>query len=375
MTEIYLIRHAQAEGNLYRMMQGHWDGDVTDVGLRQIDALAKRFKNVKIDAVYSSDLYRARLTASAITRYHELPLVTTPLLREINVGPWETLFFGNVFHDEPEKAELFIHDPANWRIDGAETYAEVARRAYGALADIARENDGKSVAVVSHGVTLRCLLAKITGTDLKNTAELPICRNTAVSKLSWSDGRFTAEYTNDFSHIVPLGLSQWSKTGDLRDEPFEPEGDRAWYEACYADAWLSAHGSLDGFSPAAYYESAAEHYRRDSGAVMKIFSADEAVGLIDLDTAHGEHAGFGWISFLYLKPEYRFQGYGVQLLGRAVAKYSALGRRALRLHVAEGNAPAVAFYRRFGFETLSFETRRTGKLLLMEKKLGGRRNA
>ena len=108
---------------------------------------------------------------------------------------------------------------------------------------------------------------------------------------------------------------------------------------------------------------------------MKIFSADEAVGLIDLDTAHGEHAGFGWISFLYLKPEYRFQGYGVQLLGRAVAKYSALGRRALRLHVAEGNAPAVAFYRRFGFETLSFETRRTGKLLLMEKKLGGRRNA
>ena len=29
MTEIYIIRHAQAEGNLYRMMQGNWDGDVT----------------------------------------------------------------------------------------------------------------------------------------------------------------------------------------------------------------------------------------------------------------------------------------------------------------------------------------------------------
>ena len=50
MTEIYIIRHAQAEGNLYRMMQGNWDGDVTPLGLRQIDALAERFRHVKIDA-------------------------------------------------------------------------------------------------------------------------------------------------------------------------------------------------------------------------------------------------------------------------------------------------------------------------------------
>ena len=26
MTKIYLIRHAEAEGNLYRRIQGHWDG-------------------------------------------------------------------------------------------------------------------------------------------------------------------------------------------------------------------------------------------------------------------------------------------------------------------------------------------------------------
>ena len=39
MTQLYLIRHTQAEGNRYRMMQGHWDGDVTPMGLREIDAL------------------------------------------------------------------------------------------------------------------------------------------------------------------------------------------------------------------------------------------------------------------------------------------------------------------------------------------------
>ena len=111
MTEIYLIRHAQAEGNLYRMLQGHWDGNVTALGLRQIDALAERFKDVKVDALYSSDLLRTRLTAGAITKYHDLPLHTDKRLREINVGPWETAFMGNVVHDDPETFRMFVFDP------------------------------------------------------------------------------------------------------------------------------------------------------------------------------------------------------------------------------------------------------------------------
>ena len=46
MTELYLIRHTQAEGNLYRMMQGHWDGNVTALGWREIEALAERNEKV-----------------------------------------------------------------------------------------------------------------------------------------------------------------------------------------------------------------------------------------------------------------------------------------------------------------------------------------
>ena len=50
MTKIYLIRHAEAEGNLYRRIQGHWDGSITPLGLQQIDALAQRFRREHIDA-------------------------------------------------------------------------------------------------------------------------------------------------------------------------------------------------------------------------------------------------------------------------------------------------------------------------------------
>ena len=60
MTKIYLVRHAEAEGNLYRIAHGHYNGLITDWrGPKQIRALAQRFEGIRVDAVYSSDLCRS----------------------------------------------------------------------------------------------------------------------------------------------------------------------------------------------------------------------------------------------------------------------------------------------------------------------------
>ena len=61
MTRIYLVRHAEAEGNLYRRIHGWYDSLITDNGYRQIAALAHRFEGIPVDAVYSSDLFRTCL--------------------------------------------------------------------------------------------------------------------------------------------------------------------------------------------------------------------------------------------------------------------------------------------------------------------------
>ena len=67
MTKIYLVRHAEAEGNLYRIAHGHYNGLITDWrGPKQIRALAQRFEGIRVDAVYSSDLYRRQTTAQAV---------------------------------------------------------------------------------------------------------------------------------------------------------------------------------------------------------------------------------------------------------------------------------------------------------------------
>ena len=65
MTRVYLVRHGEAEGNLFRRAQGQYDGRITSLGEKQIALLTGRFRDVPLQAVYSSDLSRSVQTAQA----------------------------------------------------------------------------------------------------------------------------------------------------------------------------------------------------------------------------------------------------------------------------------------------------------------------
>lgn len=379
MTKIYLIRHGEAEGNLYRLWQGHWNGKITPMGYRQIDALAERFKNIQIDALYSSDLCRAVTTAGAITKYHKLELTKTPRLREINCGPWEGVPFGNVEYYYPEQMSYFNSDPDRWRVDGAETFEQCRERIRSVLTDIAREHDGQTVAVVSHGMAIRTILSYFLGVRSEDIRTLPHGDNTSVSLLYFDGEKFLVEYYNDNSHlpaeISTFAKQTWWRNGggpdraNLRDEPLDPRQDGALYTDCYADAWVASHGSRAGFVSSPYLTSAMEHYRADPRSVLKIYSGSDFAGVLDMDVNRGRHANYGWITLLYLRPEFRGKNLGVQLLGRAVCHFEDMGRSAVRLHAASDNKAALAFYAKNGFREINVEPGIVADLILMEKSL------
>ena len=137
MTTIYMIRHAEAEGNLYRIVQGQHNSFITPRGHRQIACLAERFKDVQLDALYSSDLRRTVTTAGAITKYHALQMQLTERLREINLGVCEGMSFGDMYKFDPVQMDNFNNDPAQWRAPGAETFAECTERIVSAVTEIA----------------------------------------------------------------------------------------------------------------------------------------------------------------------------------------------------------------------------------------------
>ena len=323
MTKIYLIRHAEAEGNLYRRIQGHWDGSITPLGLQQIDALAQRFRREHIDALYCSDLSR---------------------------------------------------DPDRWSVPGCEPLRDVQKRMKRAIEDLAARHDGQTIVLVSHGMAIRAYLCTVLGIPNSEMATLPYGDNTSVSLLLVDGERTTVEYYNDNRHLPPalstFGRQTWwrgsgSGAEDLRYEPLRFPRDEAFYLQCYRDAWRNVHETDEGFVPELYARSAARHAQEHPGSVVRVLSGDRVVGLVELDPARDEQSGCGWISLLYMLPEYRGRGWAIQLLGYAFWFYENHDRAAVRLHVSENNARAITFYQRSGFVQIGRDPGVRAHLLLM----------
>ena len=372
MTDLYLIRHAEAEGNLYRRPQGQYDSNITPLGRRQVAALAERFRDVPVDALWASDLIRTQSTASAILKYHpQLTLHTDPALREVDVGCWENRTWGELIQQQPEQHHYFTHDPARWHVPGSESYQAVQQRMERVLLALADAYPGKTVAVVSHAFAIRALACRLTGTDYD---QLPFGDNTAVTHLTAEDGKLTLLTYGDASHLGALstfahqGLAN-DHRGKKADGLFQPMAlprEQELYTRCYRQTWLASHGDLAGFSAVIYLRSAAQHAGKDPRCLMKLYYEGAFAGLIELDPDRGEAEGFGWISLIWVEPDHRNRRFGAQLLGHGVVFFRQRGRRALRLHVSQTNSTAIAFYESMGFRSVGSAEGVGGPLYLME---------
>ena len=94
MTTLYLIRHAEAEGNLYRRFHGHMDSMITPNGMKQIAALAKRFSEIPVDLCYSSDLIRTMTTAQGVAIPNQIEIHPDSAFREVDFGFLDDSTFG-----------------------------------------------------------------------------------------------------------------------------------------------------------------------------------------------------------------------------------------------------------------------------------------
>ncbi len=87
--KLILTRHGETEENKKGILQGQKVGTLSKKGIRQAKKLAIRLKGKKIDAVYSSDLARAKNTAKEIMVFHpKTPLHLSKNLRETFLGKY-----------------------------------------------------------------------------------------------------------------------------------------------------------------------------------------------------------------------------------------------------------------------------------------------
>ena len=380
MTTIYLIRHAEAEGNIYRRIHGWYDAQVTGNGLAQIEALAGRFRDVQVDAVYSSDLCRTMTTAQAVCRPKGLPLRTDPDLREIHMGELEDRPWGEWNHSAPREMARFTGQDPTWKAPGGESFREVGDRMTGALLRIARRHPGQTVAVFSHGAAIRQTLSQIKGFPPERWSETPHGENTSVSKLIFDGERLSVEYEVDASHldssICTLSRQNWWRRDGSgpRDvglwyRPAGQPGDRDLYLEARRDAWLTTHGVSAFFDGESFLRAAEVHLSSTDQGVLFAMSEDTLVGVLELDPVRYRENNAGYVPFCYIRPQFRQKNMGVQLIGQAVSFFRPLGRRCLRLRCAPYNWRAQRFYAKYGFAKIGEESKSRVPLDILEKNI------
>ena len=185
-------------------IQGISDTELAPEGLKQAKLLAEKFPFDKVDAIYSSDLSRAKNTAQFLADKFNLPVQTTAGLREIDFGEWEGRRFAELEKYESDRLNTFFTAPDKLKLDRAETFQQVQVRAMNELNKIIarHESAGESrVVCVSHGTVSRVILCGILEIPLKNLWRLKQF-NTAVNVFRVDDGNFSVQLINSTAHLV-----------------------------------------------------------------------------------------------------------------------------------------------------------------------------
>jgi len=352
LTKIYLIRHAEAEGNIYRRAHGHYNGLVTEKGYKQIERLRARFDGIKIDAVYSSDLTRAKETAKAISEPRDLKINLTNMLREVDLGVWEDMAWGDIGYQYPELNTYFNDDPANWSVENSESYDNVKARMSYFMTETAKKYEGKTIALFSHGFAIRALSCLLEDIPSHETEKMPYFDNTAVALITYNKGTLSFEHHGDNSHLTDehstLAKQTWWRaekrhiTDNLRFMPLNAVCSADLLRIFQAKAGERAHVNMQ----------------------YAAFLADEPIGIVGIDSSRDSRQKAGWISYIHVVPAHRQKTFATQLLGLAISDFRKLKREKIRIEIPSGSL-GINFMSKFGFEVLDVND----KFCFMEKNI------
>lgn len=215
MTRFYVIRHCEALGNRERKFQGTYDGDVSELGKKQLEYLSLRMRNEKVDFIYSSSRKRALKTAQAVQKYHNADIRVDDAVIEINAGDWEGKSFADFPRLYPRESYLWDNEPYNFIAPNGESMRSVYARMSDFVKKKTVEHSGKCVVIASHGCAIRNLMCWAKNLSIENINSIDWYGNTAINIIDVDENlQPHIVLENDMSHlpdeIRKISKQNWS---------------------------------------------------------------------------------------------------------------------------------------------------------------------
>ena len=195
-TVLYLVRHGSVVDAERRRFIGHLDVPLSQLGEVQMASLAARLAPVPLEAVYASDLSRARRSAEILASPHGLTPRLIPALREMAMGRWEGLTADEIAARDPEAFKEWMARIVKFPFPGGESLLDLDARAWPALEKVLADHEGAHVALVAHGGTNRVMLCRVLGLTLERVLSLGQ-DYAALSILELDGDRWTLRLLND----------------------------------------------------------------------------------------------------------------------------------------------------------------------------------
>ena len=160
-TTLYFIRHGQTQYNKKHIRQGiHIDDYLDTAGILEVEKIVPIIKTLDLDVLYTSYLIRAEESAAVLNQHldKKIPILHDFRLRERDFGSlggktmeeWDKIL--------PNHKELEDMQTYDYTAFGGETVADVRKRVFGAILDIATNNSNKHIGIITHGGVIRLLL-------------------------------------------------------------------------------------------------------------------------------------------------------------------------------------------------------------------------
>ncbi|MGC4193222.1 MAG: histidine phosphatase family protein [Thermomicrobiales bacterium] len=218
-TNLYLVRHGQTEGNAKHLFIGSTDIPLDPLGERQAIEVGNRFAAIPIDVLISSPMLRARQTAAEIARTTGKEPVVVEGLSEIDFGIVEGLTIAQVLEQFPEMRAK-MDDISNVDLQWPEGESRVTfnDRVLTSFLGILERYVNKTVAVVCHGGVIGSFVAQVEGGSPSDFVKYAV-QNCSVTHLEVMPDRTLVHFNNDYSHLAAVQTEPLRLSPNLMDGP------------------------------------------------------------------------------------------------------------------------------------------------------------
>lgn len=205
MIEFLIVRHGHSVANEKGIFAGATDVPLSKIGKKQAELVSDYIiENYSVNAIYSSELTRAKDTVKKVSERLNVPIITNPAFNEIYGGKWENVTFEEIYKKYPEDLLRWRNDIANSKCTDGESFSNLRERTINGLKSLTVNHDGERIIIATHAGATKAMLCSIMNLSAEECAKLDWVSNASITTVIFNEGKFSLKQFSFDAYLSSL---------------------------------------------------------------------------------------------------------------------------------------------------------------------------